>query len=99
MKTLKTECDCHDPAHIMVFSLCEWNDGLEPELYVSCQLNPRWGFWGRLWNAIRYIFGRQSRFGHWNEGSITAETAKALIPMLARLIDLDQSVKSGTSTE
>jgi hypothetical protein len=52
-------------------------DNDEPELYVSVQLNQRYGFLARCRLALGYIMGKRSRFssGHWDEGSLTPEGA------------------------
>lgn len=56
------ECACHSPEHMIVFS---WWPG-EAQMYVHFHLNPH-PFWQRLWNAIRYILGHRSDYGHFDE--------------------------------
>ena len=85
---LVTFSDCSDPSHQMSFYLHE-DDVEEPELYVHVQLNPRWGWWRRLRIATGYVLGRRSRYsyGHWDEGDISAESARMLIPMLGKFLN------------
>lgn len=91
------ECICHDPAHAQQLSLLFWADPddpdkpTEPELYFHTQLNHRYGFWGRLWNAIHYVLGRKSVFGHWSEGTIGYEQ----LPRVKELIELTAAAWEG----
>lgn len=55
-------CACHNIEHQMVLSY--FDD--EIDVYLSVHLRKH-GFWRRLWIAIRYIFGRQSPFGAFEE--------------------------------
>ena len=88
-KSLITFCDCSDPAHSMHFDFLDGNGVEEPELYVAVQLNPLHKWWRRLWIAIRYVQGSRSQYsyGCWDEGCISAESAKLLIPMLRKFLD------------
>ncbi|MSQ13096.1 MAG: hypothetical protein EXR47_02945 [Dehalococcoidia bacterium] len=88
-RRLSTLCECQDPSHQMEFILDEWDDD-DAELYISVQLNQLHGFPKRCWLALRYIFGARSRYsyGHWDEGSISLESARELQPMLAEFIAL-----------
>ena len=81
--TVSTECTCSDPAHQMHFALDNF-PGEAPELYVSVQLNQRFSFLARCWLALQYVVGKRSRFtgGHWDEGSLSPESAKALRDLL-----------------
>ena len=48
------------------------------KFYINVQLNPRYGFFNRVWLAVKYIFGARSRFGygHWDEGGLDYNSAK-----------------------
>lgn len=83
---ITTECECHDPHHVMQF--CLFSDGEDPELYVSVQLNQHRSFWARVWVALCYIWGRRSKFGygHWDEGTISPDSAKELRQMIEEFI-------------
>jgi len=85
MKHLITICECQDPHHMMGFYY-DLDD--PPELYVETQLNQSLSWWKRVDAAIRYIFGKCSRygFGHWSEGSIGPESARELRAALDEFI-------------
>lgn len=74
-------CDCHDVNHQIVI---EWfKEEGENEVYAEVLLRPK-GFWKRLWNGIRYIFGRRSCFGDFDEFIFSEEH----IPALEEIIKL-----------
>ena len=65
METNATEifvCECHSLEHQTKF----FYDEEDQMLYVYIHLTQH-GFWKRLIAGIRYIFGRSSRFGEWDQ--------------------------------
>ena len=91
-----TQCVCSDPNHQMTFNLrAPWRLVgerqtfiEEAELFISVQLNQRYGFWRRGWLALQYVWGKRSRFGggHWDEGSFSVEDARDLQSLLDNFI-------------
>lgn len=63
-------CDCHSSDHQIIVNYGEQEDDkgnpIWHEVYFSIHLAPR-PFWKRLVYGVRYIFGRRSRFGAWDE--------------------------------
>jgi hypothetical protein len=57
-------CSCHSTEHQMVFIYDR--DENYPMVYIHYHLNKR-PFWGRVVYGIKYIFGRQSRYGAFDE--------------------------------
>lgn len=57
-------CECNSLEHQMIFHYYE--DGGYPTISVSVHLNKQ-PFIKRIKNAIKYIFGYQSRFGMFDE--------------------------------
>ncbi len=55
------ECVCMTEEHTIIFRL----DTDDIDLYTSVFLNQYRGFFGRLWIAIRYLFGYKCMDGHW----------------------------------
>lgn len=55
-------CACEDVDHQMIIGM--FDD--EPELYVSIHL-VRAGFFRRLWTGIKYILGKKSKYGDFDE--------------------------------
>ena len=87
---VSTECECHDSHHQMEFTLFEWDtDPEDAEFFISVQLNQKHNFFMRCWVALKYVLGRRSRYswGQWDEGTISVDGAKELLPMIQRFID------------
>jgi hypothetical protein len=58
-------CSCHSTEHQMVV-FREHDDEEFPMLYVHINLNKR-PFWERVNYGLKYIFGRQCRYGAFDE--------------------------------
>jgi hypothetical protein len=55
-------CECSDFNHIVRFDYDD-DDG---DLCVTVRLNS-WGRWyKRLWSALKYVFGSDTAYGHWD---------------------------------
>jgi len=69
------ECDCESSDHILRISSLKddyyW-------LYVDVHLRKR-PWWERIWIAIRYIFGYQSKYGAFDEFLWTKEQTQRFI--------------------
>lgn len=77
------ECECESAEHTFrLISQNVWDDDFPPELFISLQLNQRTGFFGRCWLALKYVFGHQSRFGHWDNIAIREEDIEKLTILL-----------------
>ena len=83
------ECVCGSEEHTLVFTLCV-GDIEEKEIYTSVFLNQYRGFFGRLWVAIKYLFGYKCRFGHWDTFILRNEDAVRLRDMCQKLIDAEE---------
>ena len=74
-KYMNTElilCECSSMEHQMVF--VHFDE--EPDvIYVQVHLAKR-PFWKRVGSAIRYILGRRSRYGDWDEIIVSRERLK-----------------------
>lgn len=76
MKTVDTVfiCKCCNTEHQLIFSY--FTD--EKEVYVSVHLIPEYRIFRRIWNAIKYIFGHRSIYGHFDEFIFKPEDADKL---------------------
>lgn len=72
------ECICATEEHTIRFKL----DTDDTELYASVFLNQYRGFFGRLWIAIKYLFGYKCKYGHWDCTELRPEDADRLIALL-----------------
>lgn len=72
-------CECHSAEHQMVFFKSEDKiEGIEiPTLYARVHLNKK-PFLQRVSYAVRYIFGRQCRFGAFDEFIFNPDDAERL---------------------
>jgi hypothetical protein len=83
--TLFVVCECRSPEHVI--QLIANTEKADPTvLYISVQLTPLpWR--KRLWGAIRYVFGYQCRYGHWDEAMIGAEEALHVHDFLSKTLE------------
>ena len=72
-------CGCHSTEHQMVVLYSE--DEIEgityPTVYIHTHLNKR-PFWQRVCYGLRYIFGRQCRYGAFDEFIFNPEDSDKL---------------------
>jgi len=62
------ECCCASPEHVIRFI----SDPENNEVYIEVQLCGYKNFIERTWSAIRYIFGYECKYGHW-DGALLQE--------------------------
>ena len=63
-------CDCGNPAHSVWFLHYadeDEEDVHNTDLCMSVHLAPQKNFFLRIWNAIKYVFGHNARFGQFEE--------------------------------
>lgn len=70
------ECNCTSAEHTLRFTID--NDEECPALYVAVQLNRFHGFFERLWLAIKYVFGYECKFGHWDEVILMGDNVRKM---------------------
>ena len=88
-------CDCEDISH--QFVVTDLDDDDWPHISVEIRLNRNLGFWKRLWNGLRYIFGKgTSRFGDWDEILLNTEDAGRLQKVVDRLVAIRAREKETT---
>ena len=80
------ECLCSSDEHTLKFCL----NLDDRELYTSVFLNQHRSIWGRIWTAVKYVFGYKSQFGHWDCFNLRREDAGRLRRLLDRLESLEQ---------
>ena len=74
-------CACGSTEHQMVFD--HWCDDRDNELFISIHL-AKLPWYKRIWVAVRYIFGGQSRYGAFEEIVMMPEQVSQLIKILQR---------------
>lgn len=81
MKEFKTTtelfiCQCGDPSH--QFIITTDNDPNIRGAFVSVHLNREHNIFKRIWNAFKYVFGKRSIYGDFDEIVINPEDAGRL---------------------
>lgn len=71
------ECSCSTPEHTVRFARDE------DFLYMTFFLEHA-PWYGRLWNAVRYVMGYKCRYGHFDEVVLGREEVGRLIDVLRR---------------
>lgn len=56
------ECECDSMEHTMVLQF----DPSDGTVYVNVNLNQYRSWWQRAWVAVKYAFGYESKYGHWD---------------------------------
>lgn len=74
------ECSCchFDHTFRVVF------DPDDKEIWMEIHMSITISWWRRAWKAIKYIFGRDVEFGHYDEIMIKREDLSRLIAMLEK---------------
>ena len=75
MKRQYVECSCSSNEHTLRFDID--SDPELPAIYVSTFLAHH-DFFGRIWNSIKYIFGYNCKYGHFEEVVLDVEQVKQL---------------------
>jgi len=65
-ESIYLECDCGHNDHMMKMSFVAEDHPFHGYVYASMQMSPSFGFWARIWEAIKYVCGKESRYGHWD---------------------------------
>ncbi len=82
MKIEHYDCVCSSADHSIRFVYFE-DDVEEPdEIYIEVQLAHTNKWYQRVWKALKYIFGYECRFGHWDTWSLDPKDVDRLIAML-----------------
>lgn len=77
------ECICLSDEHTLKFTL-DFYDPNDIELYTSVFLSQCHNLFGRLWIAIKYVFGYKCKYGHWDYTILKVEDTDRLIALLQK---------------
>ena len=84
MQVEHLDCVCNDMSHHVRFTLDDENGDLILEVHLE-QYAP---WWRRVINAVRYVFNRGSRYGHYECTIVKPEDYVRLRNMLAESEDI-----------
>jgi hypothetical protein len=74
------DCQCSDFGHVFRFVFDE-QDG---DTWLEVQLDQRFPWYKRVWQALKYVFGRTSRYGHFDTTMLREEDFHRLHDLLDR---------------
>ena len=57
------KCACNSSDHIALF----YFNSEDKEAYLSLQMSNHKGIFGRIREAIKYVFKKECKYGHWDE--------------------------------
>lgn len=83
-KDLKHElfiCECNNVEHQLIFSYLKDED----EVYMEVHLIPESNILKRIWDALKYIFGYRSKYGHFDEFIFHRDDASKLAKIVKYL--------------
>lgn len=96
MKTEYYDCVCSSADHTIRF--CYLEDDKDNEIWLEVQLAHNKTWYQRVWKSLKYIFGFECRYGHWDVWLLNPADIDRLISMLeahrTRLKMTDQSIAS-----
>ena len=91
------ECMCHSTEH--VFKIMTDNHYTKkdyPEMTVEVQLNQYRNIFKRIWVAIKYVFGYQCKYGHWDCTMLAPDEVERLKDICEAHVDLYNKWKNTT---
>lgn len=88
------ECDCGSDEHRFCVTLEDPEDDFAPELYFHLQLHQHRNIFKRIWIAVKYVFGYECKYGHWDTINISQDDAEKLLVLFhqhrAKLINFNK---------
>lgn len=78
-------CDSNEHSLRVTYFVDEWDGIEEDEVYLSLFLSDR-PLWGRIWQAIKYVFGYKCIYGHFQCITIKREDAERFRNLMDRYI-------------
>lgn len=78
------ECDCNSNEHVLRFTIdLDENDEYPmPHVYTSLFLNQYRPWYARIWVALKYVFGYNCKYGHWDCTSLAVDKVNNLRDLL-----------------
>jgi len=91
MKTEYFDCICSSAEHTLRFCYFKPNKESkfrdDAELYAEVHLNQYRSFWTRVWVAIKYVFGYECQYGHWDVWTLDRKDCERLRDLVDKMIE------------
>lgn len=84
------DCQCSDFNHVIRFVLDE-KDG---EAWLEVNINPYLPWYKRVWEAVRYVFGKRPAYGHYDTVMLREEDYHQLHDLLDRSSLIKRALRS-----
>jgi hypothetical protein len=81
-------CECRSPEHVVQITANTMKDS-DTVLYIGVQL-PKLPWHKRVVRGVKYIFGYQCKYGHWDEAVIGGSEAISLMEFLSDVLEEKQ---------
>lgn len=78
------ECSCHSINHTVNITYCPYENGYPGEVIITTQLTENAGLFRRIYLALKYIFGKTIKYGHWAEVIISPEDYTKIIDIFTQ---------------
>ena len=88
MKRAHLDCSCHSLTHLVRFDID--SDPKCPFFCITYHLNNERGFWQRLVEAVRHVFGKGERYGSWDETLLEEKQVAVLRDLCDEYLQLMQ---------
>lgn len=86
------ECRCESPEHVLRFTYSEEEyykpDEKEAVVYLNVFLSTG-GFWHRVKEGVKYIFGHKSKYGHFDDWIMKREDAEKLRDLFNKVVEFN----------
>ena len=84
------DCTCSSSDHTLRFVF----DDEDGDLYTEVQMRPYHRWYQRIWLEVKYVFGYESKYGHWDCTMLRPEEYGKLRALLDRSEEVHK--KAGT---
>lgn len=89
------ECQCSSDEHTLKFTLDETSGDFEDlEIWTAVFLNQYRPWWKRVWVGLKYIFGYNSRYGHWDCFIMRGKDVNRLMTMLQKYKEIEAKLEA-----
>jgi hypothetical protein len=101
MSNLYLECACSSNEHLVKVTY-DVDSGIPSASFVSIEVQlSKQSWYRRIWPAIKYVFGYESKYGHWDETLLNLQQVgklHALLHTFSKEVEEAKSLESSKET-